>query len=126
MIHDEDHLMYLWGEACSIAVYVQNRSPHRVLGNKTPEEVFTGDKPSVDHLRIFGCPVYFHVAKNKISKLDPSGKWGTFVGYSETSKGYRIYVPGQRYVEVRRDFTFDEEVVFKRSRRSHMDTEIEE
>lgn len=41
MIHDQDLSMYLWGEACSTSVYVQNRSPHRILGDKTPEEVFT-------------------------------------------------------------------------------------
>lgn len=126
MIHDQDLPMYLWGEACSMAVYVQNQSPHRVLGNKTPEEVFSGKKPSVEHLRIFGCPVYIHVAKDKRSKLEPSGKKGTFVGYSETSKAYRIYVPGQRYIEVSRDVTFDEEAAFKRSGRTNVDVEFEE
>jgi len=44
-------------------------------------------------MRIFGCPVYIHVVKKKRSKLDPSGKKGTFVEYIETSKGYNIYVP---------------------------------
>jgi len=126
MIHDQDLPMYLWGEACSTTVYVQNRSPRRILGDKTSEEVFTGEKPSVGHLRIFGCPVYFHVAKQKRSKLEPSRKKGTFVGYDETSKGYSIYVPGQRYIEVSRDVTFDEEVAFRRSKRSHMDTDKEE
>jgi len=32
------------------------------------------------------------------------------VGYSETSKEYRIYVPGQREVEISHDVTFDENV----------------
>ena len=37
MIHDQDLSMYLWAEAARIVVYVQNRSPHKVLENKTPE-----------------------------------------------------------------------------------------
>ena len=55
-------------------VYVQNRTPHRILENKTPEEVFFGKKPEVSHLRIFGYPVYIHIPKEKRTKLDPSRK----------------------------------------------------
>jgi hypothetical protein len=36
-------------------VYVQNRSPHHILKNMTPKEAFFEKKPSVEHLRIFGC-----------------------------------------------------------------------
>jgi transposase InsO family protein len=61
MIHDQNIPMHLWVEASSTTVYVHNISPHKILGNKTPEEVFTGKKPKVSHLRIFGCPVYMHV-----------------------------------------------------------------
>jgi hypothetical protein len=73
------------------------------LRDKTPEEAFTGMKPKVIHLRIFGCPVYIHVPKEKRTKLEPSGKKGTFVGYNETSKAYIIYIPGQHQIEVSRD-----------------------
>ena len=65
-----------------------NNTPHRVLENKTPEEVFFDKKPEVSHLRIFGCPVYIHIPQEKRTKLDPSGKKGIFVGYSERSKAY--------------------------------------
>ena len=82
--------MTLWEDASSTPVYVQNRNPHRVFGNKTLEEAFTGVKPDVSHPRIFGCSVYIHVPKEKRSKLEPSGKKETFVGYSETSKAYQI------------------------------------
>ena len=58
--------------------------------------------------------------------MDPSGKKGIFVGYSETSKAYRIYVPGQRQIEVSRDVTFDEDAAFLRSKESHLDVETEE
>ena len=37
-----------------------------------------------------------------------------FVGYSETSKAYRIYVPGQREVEICHDVTFNEDVALKK------------
>jgi hypothetical protein len=121
MIHDQDLPMHLWAEAARTVVYVQNRSPHRVLGNKTPEEMFTGEKPEVIHLRIFGCPVYVHVPKDKRSKLDPSGKKGIFVGYSETSKAYRVYIPGHRQIETSRDVTFDEDATFSKSRQHHSD-----
>ena len=50
-------------------------------------------KTEVSHLRIFGFPVYIHIPKEKRTKLDPSGKKGIFVGYSESSKAYRIYFP---------------------------------
>ena len=63
MLHDQDIPMHLWAEAARIAVYVQNRTPHRVLEKKTPEEVFLGKKVEVSNLRIFGCPVYIHIPK---------------------------------------------------------------
>ena len=40
----------------------------------TLEEAFSGVKPEVGHFRIFGCPVYIHVPKEKRTKLDPSGR----------------------------------------------------
>ena len=63
------------------------------MGEKTPEEVFTTKKPGVDHMRIFGTPVYVHMPKEKRVKLEPSGKKDIFVGYNDCSKAYRVYVP---------------------------------
>jgi hypothetical protein len=40
------------------------------LKNITLEEVFTGIKPEIELFRLFGCPMYFHVPKEKNSKLD--------------------------------------------------------
>ena len=88
MLCDLDLPLSLWVEATCIVVYIQNKIPHAILGEKTPEEVFTGKKPAVDHMRIFGTHVYIHVPKEKRSKLEPSEKKGTFVGYNERSKAY--------------------------------------
>ena len=83
MIHDQCIPMHLWVEAARTIVYVHNRISHSDIGNKTPEEMFTSEKPEVSHLNIFGCTVYLHVLKEKRSKLDPSREKGIFVGYSE-------------------------------------------
>ena len=74
----------------------------------------------------FWLPSLIHVPKEKRTKMEPSGKKGIFVSYSETSKAYHIYVPGQRQIEISRDVTFDEDTTFLRSRESHLDVETEE
>jgi hypothetical protein len=74
-------------------------------------------------LRIFGSPVHIHIPKEKRTKLEPSGKKGTFVKYSEISKAYIIYVPGQKFIEVRKDMTFHEEEAFRRYRELPCDSE---
>jgi hypothetical protein len=94
------------------------------LKDKTPEEVFSGIKLEVGHLRIFGCPVYIHAPNEKRTNMEPSSKKGVFVGYSENSKAYRIYVPGERQIEVSRDVTFHEEAAFKKSK--ELQQELEE
>ena len=64
-LHDQDLPMNLWAEAARTSVYVQNCTPHRVLKNKTPKEVFSSKKLEVNHLRIFGCPVYINIPKKR-------------------------------------------------------------
>ena len=86
MIHDQSLPIFLWADASRTVVYVQNRCLHKKVKNMTPEEAFTGVKPEVGHLRMFGCPIYIHVLKEKRTKLEPSGKKGTFMGYNESLK----------------------------------------
>jgi transposase InsO family protein len=101
MIRDKDLSMFLWAKACNTTMYVQNKSPHKVLEDKTSKEVFIGVKSEIGHFRIFSCPVYIHVLAKKRTKLDPSREKGLFIGYSETSKAYRIWIPVQRKIVVR-------------------------
>ena len=93
--------MHLWAEACNTAVYVQNHCPHRVVGMSTPEEAFTGKKPDISHLNIFGSYVYIHVKKDVRKKLEPTTEVGIFVGYTETPHNYRVYFPNRRMTVVR-------------------------
>ena len=60
MLHDQDLPMHLWAEADRTIVYVWNRSPHRVLENKTPEEVFFGKTRSQPSQNIWLSYVHPH------------------------------------------------------------------
>jgi hypothetical protein len=117
MIHDQDLPMHLWAETIRTTVYIQNKLSHSALGFKTPKEMFTGKKPEVSHLKIFGFPVFLHISKEKRTQLDPSRKKGIFVGYREISKSFKIYIPGYHHIEINRDVTFDEDATLKRSRK---------
>ena len=79
--------------------------------------MFSGKKPKVSHLRILSYPVYIHIPKEKRTMLDPSGKKGIFVGYSESSKAYIIYFPGFKKMNINRDVTFDEDPSYIKSRK---------
>jgi hypothetical protein len=125
MIHDHNLPMIMWEEESMAFVYVQNKSPHKILKNRNPEEAFTGVKIEVGHFRIFGCLVYIHEPKENKTKLDPSSIKGKFVGYSESSKAYRKYIPSERKIEVSRDVTFEEEIAFRRSREYQMEIDSE-
>jgi hypothetical protein len=118
--------MFLRAEACNTEVYMQNRSPHKILGEKTPKETISGLNPEIGHLRIFGCQVYIHVPVEKRTKLEPSRQKGIFVGYSETSKAYRIFIPVQQKKVVSRDVKFEENLASRKSRETSTVTKDEE
>jgi hypothetical protein len=126
VIHDQDLTMHLWAEVERTTVYVQNILSHSALGLKTPKEMFTGNNPEAIHLKIFGCPIFVHIPKEKRTKLDPSRNKGIFIGYCEVSKAFKIYIPGYHHIEIRRYVTFDEDATLKRSRKFHLEEVYEE
>ena len=90
-------------------------------GCKNPKEMFTGKVPKIGHFRIFGFLTYSHVPSEKRTKLEATSERGIFVGYDETPKAFRIYLPTQRKVVVRREVKFEEEKAFRRSLDSEME-----
>ena len=61
--------------------------------------------------------MYINIPKEKMIDLDPSGKKGIFVGYSENSKAYRIYFPGYKKIDISTDVTFVEDSTYNKSRK---------
>lgn len=79
----------LWAEAMSTANFLRNVVPALKM-SASPYELFTGKKPDLSMLRIFGCTAYAHIPRQLRGKLDSCSEIGMLVGYSATSKAWRI------------------------------------
>lgn len=99
-----------WAEAVNTANYIRNRCPTKTLNGMTPYEAWTKKKPSVSHFRDFGSRVFcLNKAPNK-GKLLSRCNEGILVGYSEYSKGYRVWLKEERRVDIVRDVKFMERI----------------
>jgi hypothetical protein len=96
-----------WGEAVVTAVYILNRSPTKAFNDRTPYKAWHGRKPTVSHLRVFGC-LTFGKKLDHIGKLDDRSTPWLFISYAEGSKAYRILHPGTQRVRTTHDVVFDE------------------
>lgn len=94
-----------WGEAVSMAVYVQNRTITRAT-EAIPFEQWNGTKVSLDDFRTFGCKCFVHVPTEKRKKLDQTAIQMIFFGYDDQTKGYRCYNPDTNGVTISRDVKF--------------------
>ena len=81
------------------------------IGGKTPLEAWSGKViQDYDLLRVFGCPAFYHVKKDK---LDPKKKKGVFIGFKKGIKGYKFWGPKDKKFILSRDVTFDEASMVK-------------
>lgn len=97
-----------WAEAVATATYLRNRSPTKGVTGMTPYEAWTGQKPQVDGLPVFGCQAFVHVPKDERKKLDSKSKKCIFLGYGANTKGYRLYDPVKGKICHSRDVIFNE------------------
>ncbi|GJU47447.1 putative ribonuclease H-like domain-containing protein [Tanacetum coccineum] len=99
MLADSKLPTTFWAEVVSTACYVQNRvlvvKPH----NKTPYEIFRGFKPALSFMRPFRCHVTIINTLESLGMFDGKSDEGFFVGYSLSSKAFRVYNTRTRRVE---------------------------
>lgn len=100
---------YLWGEAVRNSTYLINRMATRTLKDLTPYECFKNKRPSVGHVRVFGCVCYAKNDTPHLKKLEDRSRALVHLGIEPGSKAYRLYNPTSRKITVSRDVVFDEE-----------------
>ncbi|GJX62969.1 retrovirus-related pol polyprotein from transposon TNT 1-94, partial [Tanacetum coccineum] len=82
---------FLSAEAVATACFTQNWLIINTRHNKTPYELLRGRKPNVEYFHVFGSLCYPTNDHDDLGKMKPKADIGVFIGYSETSRGFRIY-----------------------------------
>jgi hypothetical protein len=115
-----------WVDAVSTAAYLVNRGPSVPLGHKLPEEVWSGKKVNLSHLKVFGCIWYVYIESDARSKLDAKSRKCYFIGYGDEAFGYRFWNDQNRKIIRSRNVTSNEIVVYKNNSSAEpLSTELE-
>jgi hypothetical protein len=89
-------------------MYIKNQCPTKALDSKTPREAWSGRKPDVCHLRVFGCKAFAHVFDEKRTKLKSKSMPCVFLRYYEGTKAYRLMCVETKRIIKNRDVVFIE------------------
>jgi hypothetical protein len=85
--------------------------PTKVVWDMIPLEMWSGNKPLVEHLRMFGCIAWAHIPDDKRKKLDGKSNACIMTGYSDESKAYRLFDPIKQEIICKRDISLDEQTL---------------
>lgn len=92
MTNESSQPKYFWVDAISKVRYVLNMILIRPILNKTPYELLKGRKPNLSHLYVFGWKCFvLNNGKDGLGKFDAKADEGIFLGYSQSTKAYRVY-----------------------------------
>ncbi|KAK8555331.1 hypothetical protein V6N12_009479 [Hibiscus sabdariffa] len=122
MMSHSDLPISFWGHALETAAFTLNRVPSKSV-QKTPHEMWTGKRPSMSFMKIWGCKAY--VKHQMSTKLEPKSHKCTFVGYPKETKGYYFYNHKENKVFVARTRVFLEKD-FLSSKENRRNIELEE
>ena len=99
--------LFLWEHAIQHAVYLRNRAYTKAIKETTPYQLWTGDKPTVHHLREFGAPVWiFRQGQNRGHKFEPKSLQKIFMGFDDSSKSIKYYNPETRKILTSQNYRF--------------------
>lgn len=102
--------MKFWDDCVLTAVFLINRLPSPVIGNKTPYEKLTGKQPEYESLKTFGCLCYVSTSTKNRLKFDPRDRACIFLGYPTGYKSYKLLDIETHSVSISRHVLFHEEI----------------
>ncbi|KAM1830023.1 hypothetical protein ACFX14_022770 [Malus domestica] len=106
MMSSADLPISFWGYALHTAAYLLTAVPSKSVP-QTPYEIWYGKKPSLKHVKIWGCPAY--VKKQDVGKLEARSVKCYFFGYPKQTYGYEFYHHDDQKVFVARTAIFMED-----------------
>ncbi|KAJ9542658.1 hypothetical protein OSB04_029164 [Centaurea solstitialis] len=99
-----------WAVVVSTACFTQNRTIITKRFKKTPYHIINRRVPNVKFFHVFGCRCYILNNRDNLGKFDKKADEGYFLGYSLTSKTFRVYNKRTKMVMETVYVTFDETV----------------
>nr|GEV32521.1 hypothetical protein [Tanacetum cinerariifolium] len=100
--------LFFWAEAIATAYYTRNRSIIISAHGKSPYHIINDRKPSIKYLYIFSCICYITRDGKNLDEIKEKGDPYILVGYSNQSKGYRVYNKRLRMIAESIHIYFDE------------------
>ena len=97
-----------WIYAVKAKLHMYNVTPIKQADYKTPKELWSGQRPDISHLRVFGCLAWVHILKKRRHKLQPKSRAMIFVGYEPGSKGYQFWDTAHQCFEISHDVKVEE------------------
>ena len=91
MLYNKDVATNLWGEVVNTACRTVNIVYFRLGTKKTLNELWKGRKPNVKYFKIFRSTCFILKDRENVGKFDSRSNEEIFLGYSSTSKAYRVY-----------------------------------
>ena len=91
MLHEYSLPLYFWAEAVNTSCYISNRVFKRPILKKMSYELWNNRKSKISYLRVFGCKCFILNTKDNLGKFDSKVDEGIFLGYSTSSKAYRVF-----------------------------------
>jgi hypothetical protein len=113
MLDENKTPTHFWADAIIIAYYISNRNSLRSILNLTPFELRFGCKPSVSHLRPFGCKCFI-LKHGNLDKFESHSSDGILLGYTPHDRSYKVFNLETTTVVESYDVTFDETAVCPR------------
>jgi len=103
MMRHKDVDQDLWADAIKTAVNIKNRVTSRALPvGKTPFELWTGNKPDVCHMQMFGSTCWVMLHKSHIDgEFGDKAAKGVFLGYPDVCKAYQVILDDGKVVKAR-------------------------
>ena len=91
MLNENNLPKYFWAEVVNTSCYVLNRILLRPILKKTPYELWKNKKPNISYFKVFGCKCFILNPKDNLGNFDAKSDVRMFLGYSTSSKVFRIF-----------------------------------
>nr|GEU41150.1 retrovirus-related Pol polyprotein from transposon TNT 1-94 [Tanacetum cinerariifolium] len=108
MLNEQSLPQKFWCNAVDTSTYMINRILIRAVLGKTPYELLSGRKPTLDYFKVFGSKCFILNTKDYLTKFDPKSYECVFLGYSQNSKAYIVLNKHTKKVKESLKVAFDE------------------